>query len=116
MPESSIENQIANAVQHYVYRGETYENPSAKPQPLPDTSLLLKQLQAAGNEQARGGFAFSPESSEWVRSVSGLIYAALEEVRRQSSSADTQKALMHAINCLDAFEKVQEIVRNDQRA
>ena len=110
MTEFSIEKRIENTVQHYVNRSGTFRDHSAEPQPLPDTSLLIQQLRAAGVEQARSGFAFSAESSEWVRSVSRLIYAALEDTRRQPSTTDIQQALMDAINCMDAFEQMQKTI------
>jgi hypothetical protein len=98
MPESPVEKRIENTVQHYLYRSGTFHDPSTALAPLPDTSTLIQQVQAAAIEQACSGFASSVEGSEWIQSVSRLIYAALDDARWQPSTEGTQKALMDAIN------------------
>ena len=62
-------------------------------------------------EQAGSGFAFSAEASEWLQSVARLIYAALDDARWHPSDPETAKALMHALNCMDAFGQIQKMLR-----
>jgi hypothetical protein len=111
MPELPIEQRIENTVQHYLYRTGTFHDPSSQLPPLPDTPSLIQQVQIAAIEQARSGFALTAEGSEWLRSVSRLIYAALDDARWRRSGEHAEKALMHAINCMDAFEQIQKTLR-----
>jgi hypothetical protein len=111
MPESPIEQRIENTVQHYLYRTGTFHDPAAPLPPLPDIPSLIRQLQAAAMEQARSGFAFTPDGSEWLRSVARLIYGALDDMRLHRADPGTEKALMHAINCMDAFGQIQTMFR-----
>ena len=111
MPEIPIEQRIENTVQHYLCRAGMSHDPSSPLPPLPDLDALIQEIRRAGTEQAREGFAFSADGCEWLRSVSRLIYAVLDDIHAGRSNDQTEKALIHAINCMDAFEEIQKTLR-----
>jgi hypothetical protein len=112
MPTEPTKKQIENIVQHFLWRADVFEEPSSeRPNPA-DTAQLIRQLGAAALEQAAHGFAFSPDSTEWLNSLSRMLYSALEQMRRTPGSEESQKSVMSAINCLEAFREIQKLLRD----
>jgi hypothetical protein len=109
--QESIQQRIENVIQHYLHRGGTYADPAMREKS--DVAELIRELNTAVLEQANGRFAFSAAGAEWLNSLSWLVYTVLHTVRMQPGSEDLQKSLMQVINCIEAFNEVQKMLRGD---